>query len=69
MACRPEKKICYGCEEWFHEDDAEYCSLCTEWICPHCGMCGCLLVKLGLKAVRAVIKTYEVWLEEQCLLS
>ncbi len=64
MACRPTKKVCFGCLKIFHEDDAEYCHNCTEWKCPHCGICGCLVDEETLKAIRAIVKTYEIWIED-----
>ena len=64
MACRPEKKVCFFCGNWFREDEAEYCGECTEWKCAECGACGCSLSDDALFAVRAIVKTYETWLEE-----
>jgi hypothetical protein len=63
LACRPTKKVCFGCMKIFEEDDAEYCHNCTEWKCPHCGICGCLVEEETLRAIRAIVKTYELWIE------
>jgi len=68
VACRPEKKVCFVCEEWFHEKDAKYCPECTEWKCPHCHSCGCHITEGELRVVRAMTRTYETWLEERGLL-
>lgn len=64
MACRPKNKVCFACEQWFHEDNAEYCHECTEWKCAKCGACGCDVSEETLKAVRAIVKTYEYWLND-----
>ena len=65
MACRPTNKMCFNCGEWFKEEDAEYCYECTEWKCSLCGACGCSVAPSVLFAVRAIVKTYETWLEEE----
>jgi hypothetical protein len=64
LACRPTTKVCFGCLKQFKEDDAEYCHNCTEWKCPHCGICGCLVEEETLRAIRAIVKTYELYLEK-----
>jgi methionyl-tRNA synthetase len=66
MACRPELKVCFGCERVFDESEAKYCDKCTEWKCPHCETCGCKVSPETLKAIRAIVKTYELWLEDKC---
>ena len=62
MACRPEVKVCFKCEDRFKEVDAVYCDICTEWKCPLCGACGCSVSPETLKAIRAIVRTYEEWL-------
>lgn len=66
LACRPELKVCFGCEKAFLEEDAIYCNKCTEWICPYCKVCGCSVSEETLKAIRAIVKTYEIYLENRC---
>lgn len=68
MACRPKKKVCFKCGQWFHEKAAEYCPECTEWKCSKCGACGCDITEGELRVVRAMTKTYETWLEEKGIL-
>jgi hypothetical protein len=63
MACRPQKKVCFSCGQWFHENDATYCNECTEWKCSKCNACGCDLSEESLFVLRTIVKTYEVWLE------
>jgi hypothetical protein len=62
MACRPEIKTCFNCFKQFNENNAVYCDTCTEWECSECGACGCDVSPSTLKAIRAIVKTYEDWL-------
>ncbi|GAF99792.1 unnamed protein product [marine sediment metagenome] len=66
MSCRPKKKVCFSCEEWFHQNNAILCEKCNQYKCSKCNACGCSVSKDILLAVRAMEKTYERWIEENC---
>lgn len=64
MACRPDKKLCYKCEQWFFGTEGEHCHKCLELKCPNCGACGCSLTKGEHRVLRCMVKTYEQWIED-----
>lgn len=59
--CSPALVLCYGCLMPVDKtvEDTKQCSVCKEYICPHCGICGCKLSLESKRVLLAMMATYE----------
>ena len=57
--CSPQEINCFNCNKWFIKEKGKECEKCGEIICPCCSACLCNMNNETIKAVIAMIRTYE----------
>ena len=57
--CSPQEINCFNCNKWFTKQKGKECEKCGEIICPYCSVCLCNMNTETIKAVIAMIRTYE----------
>ncbi len=57
--CSPQEINCFKCYKWFLKEKGKECEECGEISCPHCSTCLCNMNNETIRAVIAMIRTYE----------